>query len=229
MAVVATIAARRRRPTAPPIRFLDRVRHQNLVFTVLLAPGAGVLAIVGTVFLVPALFAFSQATRDAAVFDSAQLCPAEGGTDCRTDTQAVVNAYEPTDGTSPTRVSLQIGSGSPQTLVASFQKGQPAFTRVGEYVRVEVWRSHVMWMTNPAGETALTFDNPDFNKRQLLAGSVISAALVLLAGSNAVVWLVLGLRLRRARDASGLLLAKEGPSNRNSDPKNQSHDGDPAS
>jgi hypothetical protein len=181
---------------------MDRVRHQNLAFTVLLVPGVGLLAVVGAVFLAPALVAYSQATRQAAAFDNSPLCGADGGADCRTDTQAVVSAYEPTDGTSPTRVSFQVGPGSALSLVASFQKGEPAFTKVGEPVRVEVWRRHVMWMTNPTGETALTFDNPDFNKRQLLAGSVISAALVLLAGSNAVVWLVLGLRLRRAREAS---------------------------
>jgi hypothetical protein len=198
-AAIGMIARPRRRPKSPPVSLLDRVRYQNLLFTVLALPGLGLFALLGALFFVPAMIAYSPATRDAAALESSPVCTSEGDPNCRIDTPARVTAYEPTDGTSPTRVSLQVELGSAgQSQTASFQKGEPAFTKVGERVRVELWRSHVMWMTNPGGEMALSLDNPEFNKRQLLGGAAISAGLALLAGSNAIVWLVVGLRLRRA-------------------------------
>jgi hypothetical protein len=197
------IAGLRRRPKSPPVSILDRVRHQNLLFTVLAVPGLGLVALVGALFLVPALIAYSPASRDAAALESSPVCTSEGDPNCRIDTPALVTAYEPTDGTSPTRVSLQVELGSAgQSQAASFQKGEPAFIKVGERVRVELWRSHVMWMTNLGGEVALSLDNPEFNQRQLLDGAVISAGLALLAGSNAILWLVVGLRLRRAKKST---------------------------
>ena len=177
---------------------LERARRQNILITTLVTPGLGVIALVALIFLVPALVAYGPAARDAAALERSTPCSTHPSVDCRSNTEAIVTAYEPTNGIAPTEVTFQVSSGSaPVRLHASFQKGEPAFTTVGESDRIEVWRGKVISMMSANGETALSYDNPQFNERQLIGGVAISTAIFVLIGLNALVWMVIGLRTHR--------------------------------